>query len=104
MCFATEPLSRGGTPIDPGRLPPFPSLRKRHTEMAYHVAIFPNVFFSLYPDAVFRVLLQPQSATKTVERTTWAAPPPLERGGASSTAVARAPARVQVPVAQGCQV
>lgn len=71
MCFATEPLSRGGTPIDPGRLPPFLSLSERHKDMAYHVALFPNVFFSLYPDAVFRVLLQPQSATKTIEHTTY---------------------------------
>ena len=47
MSFATEPLSKGGTPIDPGRIPPFPTLRPRHHEMAYHVAIFPNTFFSV---------------------------------------------------------
>ena len=71
MCFATDPLTKGGTPIDPGRLPPFPTLRPRQQEMAYHVAIFPNVFFSVYPDAIFRVMLQPQSAGKTTEQTSY---------------------------------
>ena len=71
MGFATEPLTRGGTPIDPGRIPPFPTLRARHTEMAYHVAIFPNTFFSLYPDAIFRVILSPTSAGRTVEYATY---------------------------------
>jgi len=70
MGFATEPLSRGGTPIDPGRLPPFPTLHAWHTEMAYHIAIFPNTFFSLYPDAFFRIVLNPSSAERTIEHAT----------------------------------
>jgi len=71
MCFATEPLSRGGTPIDPGRIPPFPTLRPRHQRMAYHVALFPNTFFSLYPDSLFRVILSPHGAGRTVEQATF---------------------------------
>ena len=70
MCFATDPLSKGGTPIDPGRLPSLPTLSQRNTEMAYHVALFPNTFFSLYPDAIFRVVLSPQSVGRTIEHTT----------------------------------
>ena len=70
MCFATDPLTRGGTPIDPGRLPALPTLSERNCEMAYHVAIFPNTFFSLYPDAIFRVILSPQSAGRTLEHAT----------------------------------
>lgn len=70
MCFATDPLSKGGTPIDPGRLPSIPTLSQRNTEMAYHVALFPNTFFSLYPDAIFRVVLSPQSTGRTIEHTT----------------------------------
>jgi len=75
MSFATEPLSKGGTPIDPGRIPPFPTLRSRHHEMAYHVAIFPNTFFSLYPDAIFRVIINPQSADHTIEHATFLSHP-----------------------------
>mmetsp|Transcript_6123 Transcript_6123/g.19702 ORF Transcript_6123/g.19702 Transcript_6123/m.19702 type:complete len:442 (+) Transcript_6123:174-1499(+) len=71
MCFATEPLSQGGTPIDPGRIPPFPTLRPRHQRMAYHVALFPNTFFSLYPDSLFRVILSPHGAGRTVEQATF---------------------------------
>jgi len=81
MSFATDPLTQGGTPIDPGRIPPFPMLRERNHKMAYHVAIFPNTFFSLYPDALFRVVLLPQAAGRTIEHATflshtdsWAAP------------------------------
>ena len=37
-----QKLTKGGTPIDPGRLPTLPTLGKRQSEMAYHVAIFPN--------------------------------------------------------------
>jgi phenylpropionate dioxygenase-like ring-hydroxylating dioxygenase large terminal subunit len=50
MCFATEPLKQGGTPIDPGQLPPFPGLGDRNAAAAQHICIFPNVFFSLYPE------------------------------------------------------
>jgi len=50
MCFATEPLKQGGTPIDPGQLPPFPGLGARNAAAAQHICIFPNVFFSLYPE------------------------------------------------------
>ena len=62
--------SQGGTAIDPGRLPPFPPLRAFRTKKAYHLALFPNTFFSLYPDAFFRVVLSPKSVGKTVEHAT----------------------------------
>ena len=29
MGFATDPLTKGGTPLDPGRLPPFPTIKVR---------------------------------------------------------------------------
>jgi len=68
--FRTDPLTQGGTAIDPGRLPPFPPLRTFRTKKAYHLALFPNTFFSLYPDAFFRVVLSPKSVGKTVEHAT----------------------------------
>ena len=70
MGFATEPLTKGGTPLDPGRLPTFPTLKEKHKDMAYHIAIFPNTFFSLYPDAFFRIILNPQSSEVTLEHAT----------------------------------
>ncbi|KAL1499090.1 hypothetical protein AB1Y20_013604 [Prymnesium parvum] len=70
MAFCTDPLTVGGTPLDPGRLPNFPSLYPHRAGKAYHVALFPNTFFSLYPDALFRVVLSPQSAGRTLEHAT----------------------------------
>jgi len=70
MGFATDPLTQGGTPLDPGRLPVFPTIRAHRTETAYHLSLFPNTFFSLYPDAFFRVVLSPTSAGRTVEHAT----------------------------------
>jgi len=70
MGFATHPLTKGGTAIDPGRLPPFPAIKAHRHETAYHLCIFPNVFFSLYPEAFFRVRLTQQSPTRTVEYAT----------------------------------
>ena len=70
--FVTHPLTKGGTAIDPGRLPPFPGLRPERHQTAFHLHIFPNVFFSLYPDTFFRVRLTPNahSPHRTIEHAT----------------------------------
>jgi len=70
MGFSTHPLTKGGTAIDPGRLPPFPTIDANRHQTAYHLCIFPNVFFSLYPDAFFRVRLTQNSPTRTIEHAT----------------------------------
>jgi len=70
MGFATHPLTVGGTAIDPGRLPPFPSVGAHRHKSAYHISIFPNVFFSLYPEAFFRVRLSQSSPGRTLEHAT----------------------------------
>lgn len=67
MGFGTFPLRQGGTALDPGRLPPFRGISEPDTESAYHICIFPNVFFSLYPDNFFRVILHPDGPNRTVE-------------------------------------
>jgi len=67
MAFATAPLTKGGTAIDPGQLPPFEGLTHPNTEMAWHINIFPNIFFSLYPDNFFRVILQADGPENTIE-------------------------------------
>ena len=35
-------------------------LQEYRTQTAYHLALFPNTFFSLYPDAIFRIVISPQ--------------------------------------------
>lgn len=70
-CFATDPLTAGGTAIDPGRLPVFSAIEgTSHATTAYHCAIFPNVFFSVYPDHFYRVIVDPISPTTSIERAT----------------------------------
>jgi len=69
MGFTTDPLTAGGTAIDPGRLPFFPGLSEKAKTRANHIAIFPNVFFSLYPDCFFRIIVtpDPKDPTKAIE-------------------------------------
>ena len=45
----------------------YPQLYADRANTAYHLALFPNTFFSLYPDALFRVVLSPKSR-KHLER------------------------------------
>eukprot|EP00040_Diaphanoeca_grandis_P004214 m.27601 g.27601 ORF g.27601 m.27601 type:complete len:470 (-) comp15773_c0_seq1:470-1879(-) len=71
MAFKTDPLTKGGTALDVGRMPPAPGLKERDQNTAYHVCIFPNVFFSVYPDNIFRVILQPGATPgETIEHAT----------------------------------
>lgn len=71
MCFKTNPLTKGGTALDPGRMPFTPGIGEANQETAYHVCIFPNVFFSVYPDNIFRVIMQPGATPgQTIEKAT----------------------------------
>jgi choline monooxygenase len=74
MCFVTSPLNGDSTsaptPLDPGRLPSFPDLRGENLQTAWHICLFPNVFFSLYPDHFFRVVLSPRGPHRTMESST----------------------------------
>jgi phenylpropionate dioxygenase-like ring-hydroxylating dioxygenase large terminal subunit len=65
--FVTEPLSKGGTPIDPGVLPDFPGLPKTAKDTAVFHALFTNVFYFLLPSHMFVVRLEPVSPTETIE-------------------------------------
>lgn len=58
-CFATAPLTYGGTPLDPDKLPTFPGLTGGLPETAVHLSIFPNMFCSIYPHHIFRVVVRP---------------------------------------------
>ena len=65
--FITYPLTRGGTPIDPGILPPMPGLDKEEQKTAWFHALFPNTFYFLMPDHIFVVVLSPDGPNRTVE-------------------------------------
>jgi len=69
LAFATAPLTNGGTSVDPSVAPPMPGLEGTpDATAARHVLIFPNVFMSIYPNHVFRVIIEPQKAGKSRER------------------------------------
>ena len=55
--FVTDPLTAGGTPIDPGVLPNFPGLNASQTNTAVFHALFPNVFYFLLLSHMFVVRL-----------------------------------------------
>lgn len=53
------------------RLPMFSGISEsRHAKVAYHCMIFPNVFFSVYPDHFFRVIVDPITPDRSIERAT----------------------------------
>lgn len=79
--FVTYPMTRGGTPIDPGILPPMPGLSPENQETAWFHAIFPNTFYFLMPDHIFVVILSPSGAERTVERSALLVHPSLKDSG-----------------------
>lgn len=66
--FITYPMTRGGTPIDPGILPAMPGLTGRNLETAWFHALFPNTFYFLMPDHIFLVILSPEGPKRTIEK------------------------------------
>jgi glycine/D-amino acid oxidase-like deaminating enzyme/phenylpropionate dioxygenase-like ring-hydroxylating dioxygenase large terminal subunit/glycine cleavage system aminomethyltransferase T len=68
--FCTFPLTLGGTPIDPRPdiIPAMPGLDADNQRTGWFHYLFPNMFWFLFPDHMFAVYFEPQSATKTVER------------------------------------
>jgi len=69
LAFVTQPITSGGTAIDPGILESFPGLAGVENETAWFHALFPNVFHFLLPSHIFSVILDPVSPTTTIERT-----------------------------------
>jgi choline monooxygenase len=59
VSFATKPLTRGGTPLDPGYLDDIPGLPAFNKDMALFHALFPNVFYFALPSHVFTVYCNP---------------------------------------------
>eukprot|EP00516_Mucochytrium_quahogii_P006503 CAMPEP_0203748978 /NCGR_PEP_ID=MMETSP0098-20131031/3699_1 /ASSEMBLY_ACC=CAM_ASM_000208 /TAXON_ID=96639 /ORGANISM=" , Strain NY0313808BC1" /LENGTH=542 /DNA_ID=CAMNT_0050637905 /DNA_START=297 /DNA_END=1925 /DNA_ORIENTATION=- len=66
--FVTNPLTNGGTPIDPNVLPSFPGLKGEEVETGVFHQLFPNAFYFLLPSHIFTVILKPTSAGVTIEQ------------------------------------
>lgn len=66
VSFATSPLTNAGTAVDPQVAKPFPGLGKESAETAHHLAIFPNVFMSIYPHHLVRVETIPVTPEITI--------------------------------------
>merc|ERR1711908_69292 len=61
-------MTAGGTPCDPGILPNFPTIPKSLHQTAIFHAVFPNVFYFLFPFGMFTIILKPINANETEER------------------------------------
>lgn len=61
VSFATKPLTKGGTPLDPGYIPDMPHLPDFNKDMALFHALWPNVFYFALPSHVFTVYCSPQA-------------------------------------------
>ena len=69
LAFATAPLTNGGTAVDSSVAPPMPGIEGTpDATAARHILIFPNVFMSIYPHHIFRVIIEPQKAGVSRER------------------------------------
>jgi phenylpropionate dioxygenase-like ring-hydroxylating dioxygenase large terminal subunit len=85
--FVTEPLSSGGTPIDPGLLPEFPGIDESQKSTAVFHSLFPNVFYFLMPSHAFIVRLEPISPTETREYASLMVHPSLLDDGTATDSV-----------------
>lgn len=61
MGFVTDPLTDGGTPVDPSALPTLPGVVRGATRAQHH-GVFPNIFWSAYPHSTYTVRLEPVCA------------------------------------------
>ena len=65
--FITDPLTKSGTPLDPGYIPNMPNIKKENANMSIFHALFPNQFYFLFPNHIFSIILQPISENYTIE-------------------------------------
>jgi choline monooxygenase len=65
--FITNPITNNNSPLDYDFLPPMKNIPEKNKKMAIFHAIFPNQFYFLFPNHMFSIILQPVSASKTIE-------------------------------------
>jgi choline monooxygenase len=65
--FKTEPLTSSGLPIDVEKSPLFWGLNESYRNRATFHSLFPNMFYFLFPNHMFIVIVNPISPTKSRE-------------------------------------
>ena len=74
ISFKTDPISQTDLPIDPSKMKPFSTInryskdKENLTNVAHFKALFPNMFFFLFPNHIFSVIVTPISPTESVEK------------------------------------
>jgi choline monooxygenase len=72
--FKTDPLTSAGLPIDVDKGPLFSTINNYSKDgnskirTAHFQALFPNIFYFLFPNHIFSITLNPISPTETIER------------------------------------
>ena len=67
--FKTDPLTNYGSPIDTNLMKPLPGIGNDNKIGHFH-ALYPNMFYFLLPNHFFSVIIEPISATKSIEHAT----------------------------------
>jgi phenylpropionate dioxygenase-like ring-hydroxylating dioxygenase large terminal subunit len=74
ISFKTDPISQTDLPIDPSKMKLFSSINRNSkdkedlTNVAHFKALFPNMFFFLFPNHIFSVIVTPISPTESIEK------------------------------------
>ena len=68
--FKTDPLTSSGKAIDVERSVPFAELHEKYRKAAHFQMLYPNMFYFLFPNHMFSVIVTPVSPTKSIEKAT----------------------------------
>ena len=74
--FKTDPLTEAGLPIDVSKKPVFSTLNgyskvnkeTSNANAAHFHALFPNMFYFLFPNHIFSIIVTPVSPTESIEK------------------------------------
>tara|TARA_B100001057_G_scaffold487288_1_gene569780 strand:+ start:630 stop:1796 length:1167 start_codon:yes stop_codon:yes gene_type:complete len=74
ISFKTDPLTEAGLPIDVSKKPVFSTLNgynkneNNNSNAAHFHALFPNMFYFLFPNHIFSIIVSPISPTESLEK------------------------------------
>jgi choline monooxygenase len=66
--FKTDPLTSSGEVIDVNTNKKFTGILKEDENAAHFQMLFPNIFYFLFPNHLFSVIIEPVSPTKSIEK------------------------------------
>jgi len=66
--FKTDPLTSSGEIIDIENATSFSNLSNSNKHVAHFQMLFPNMFYFLFPNHIFSIIIQPISPTKSIEK------------------------------------